>query len=160
MEKEGRRDDRYIDGYNPVCTLSDQLRTRKFLQVLTISPRICRACRPTPCPHFAAHAQSSMCQSKAKLGALRKVLRKRKTAGRPRRGRGRCAPRPEGLRCSAGRTGSAGKPTPSHSRGLYRSLLWAADKCGGLKLTHKREVTTQPGRVAGAPRFLAAVDEC
>ena len=48
----------YNDRYNPVCTLSDLLRTRKFLQVLTISPRICRACRPTPCPHFACNADA------------------------------------------------------------------------------------------------------
>ena len=56
----------YIDGYNPVCTLSDLLRTRKFLQVLTISPRICRACRPTPCRHSACKRDaeaSCVCQS-------------------------------------------------------------------------------------------------
>lgn len=58
MEKEGRRDDRYIDGYNPVCTLGVLLRTRKYLRVLTISPRICRACRPTPCPHSACECNA------------------------------------------------------------------------------------------------------
>jgi hypothetical protein len=46
MEKEGRRDG-YNDRYNPVCTLSDLLRTRKFLRVLTISPAfVGRAARP------------------------------------------------------------------------------------------------------------------
>ncbi len=51
----------YNDRYNPVCTLSDLLRTRKFLQVLTISPRICRACRPTPCPHSAFECNALAC---------------------------------------------------------------------------------------------------
>src|ERR1700734_789807 len=69
MEKEGRCDDRYIDGYNPVCTLSDQLRTRKFLQVLTISPRICRACRPTPCPHSACECDAYGVHSPKQGGA-------------------------------------------------------------------------------------------
>jgi hypothetical protein len=64
----------YNDRYNPVCTLSDLLRTRKFLQVLTISPRICRACRPTPCPHFACNAD-----------AWRRALLKRGEAGGPPR---------------------------------------------------------------------------
>src|SRR5437868_5397559 len=49
----------YIHGYNPVCTHDDLLRTRKSLQVLTLSPRICRAVRPTPCRHSACkHANA------------------------------------------------------------------------------------------------------
>lgn len=48
----------YNHRYNPVCTLSVLLRTRKSLQVLTISPRFCRAIRPTPCPHFACNADA------------------------------------------------------------------------------------------------------
>src|ERR1035437_371601 len=54
-KKEGRR--RYKHRYLSVCTPCDLQRTRKPLQVLTISPRFCRARRPTPCHHFA-------CQSK------------------------------------------------------------------------------------------------
>jgi hypothetical protein len=65
--KEGRRD-RYNDRYNPVCTPSDLLRTRNFLRVLTISPRICRACRPTPCHHSA-------CKRDAKHLAFAKLRR-------------------------------------------------------------------------------------
>ena len=58
------------------------------------------------------------------------------------------------LGASAGCTGSAGyAPTPSHSRRAgARSLLWAADKCGGLKLP-ARELGARPspGRVATLP---------
>lgn len=39
--------------HNSVYALADLLRTSKSLQVLTIFPRICRACRPTPCRHSA-----------------------------------------------------------------------------------------------------------
>jgi hypothetical protein len=109
MEKEGRRDDRYIDGYNPVCTLGVLQRTRKFLQVLTISPRICRACRPTPCPHSACECNACGVHS-PKLGGA---------GGSPLilpwdgkiadlRANGAKAALLAVLRCSAGRTGSAG----------------------------------------------------
>src|SRR5262249_37333208 len=52
-KKERRDFSGYKHRYKPVCTPRALLRTRKALRVLILSPRICRACRPTPCPHFA-----------------------------------------------------------------------------------------------------------
>jgi hypothetical protein len=68
FEKESRRDQGTNDGTYPFVPLSDLLRTGNSLRVLNISPRICRACRPTPCPHFA-------CNADAKASSIAKARR-------------------------------------------------------------------------------------
>lgn len=56
----------YKKGYLPVCTHGVLLRTRNSLPVLTISPRFCRALRPTPCPHSTCNAYVERCIAKAR----------------------------------------------------------------------------------------------
>ena len=57
-DKESRQGAAHKRGQIPVYASAVLLRTYKFLQVLTISPRICRACRPTPCPHSACECNA------------------------------------------------------------------------------------------------------
>jgi hypothetical protein len=133
MEKEGRRDDRYIDGYNPVCTLGVQLRTRKFLQVLTISPRICRACRPTPCPHSACECDAYGVHSPKQGGAGGPPRSFARDRAKPRSAaalwRVRCAPRPMVCGARPGRTGSAGYAADRTPAGAGALRRWGAVRC-------------------------------
>lgn len=159
MEKEGRRDYRYINGYNPVCTLSALLRTRNFLQVLTISPRICRACRPTPCPHSACK-RNAVGVRLPKLGGAggppRSFARGRakpRSASAPGE-RVRCAPRLS-LWCSAGCTGSARcAGRPSHSRRAQARLLALGLRQMRGGGTHRaKELNDLAGSGRCAPRY-------
>ena len=117
----------YIRRYNFVCTLRDLLRTRNFLQVLTISPRICRACRPTPCPHSACKRDALSVRLPKLGGAGGSLLILPRTAKSPTSalGRGGCAPR-LWLRCSAGRTGSAGYAADRTPAGAGALRRWGA----------------------------------
>ena len=128
----------YNNRYNPVCTLSDLLRTRKFLQVLTISPRICRACRPTPCHHSAC-----------KRDAEHLRLPKRGGAGGP----------PHAFAWRLRRFGLAARgrpaePTPSHSRALGRAPCFGLPTNAGEESSEHTKADYDP---AGSGRWCSSV---
>ena len=148
----------YKRGYISVCTLAVILRTRKFLQVLTISPRICRACRPTPCPHSACKRDAKHLRLPKLGGAggsplILPLAAKSRSPSRAH-GRGGYAPSP-GLWCSAGRTGSGGEPTPSHSRAQGRAPCFGLPTNAGGEKKNKisKSCWTRPSRV-GSLRLL------
>jgi hypothetical protein len=142
----------YNGRYNPVCTLCDLLRTRKSLRVLTIFPRICRACRPTPCPHFACNA------------GVPALLKRGEAGGPPRsfaqgRNRGASAPKARPLRSST--LGSAVLGW-AHGVGRQSRRRRIVARWGALLALGYRQMRgggdtgaqrTRLGRVAGAPRY-------
>lgn len=121
----------YNDRSNPDCTLSDLLRTRKVLQVLTISPAfVGRAARPRATTPPA--------------NAMLLRLPKRGGAGGPPLS-SPCGFGASGWRHGVGRQ----EPTPSHSRAV------GGAPCFGLPTNAGggEGRTTEPGRVADAPRY-------
>ena len=96
LKKESRQRQGHKRRHTPVYAHPDLLRTYKSLQVLTISPRICRACRPTPCPHFACNADaraSSIAKARRSWGLSAKFCPKGQN-------RGTAAPKARPLRSS------------------------------------------------------------
>ena len=140
----------------------------QFLQVLTISPRICRACRPTPCPHSA-------CKRDAKHRAFAKARRSwglsADFAAR-RQNRATSAPWARRLRSSPGAAvlgwahGVGRLRRRPHTRGAgpprWGALLAVCRQMrGGKAQSINTRSTTQPGRVAALPgtRRKASADD-